>query len=99
MPTAVIFITMFIWATITVLVFFLAQRYKSERTTLIVGSFFLTVGGIAPLYLTSFLNEYISCQSIACNASKIQAQTIIGFFTISWASFGTSLLSSLISHK
>lgn len=99
MPITTIFIPMIIWGFVTVVVFLMAQRYKSERATLIAGSLFLTAGVIAPLYLTSWLNEYISCQSIACDTSKIQAQTIIGFFTISWAAFGANLLSSLISHK
>lgn len=99
MPFTMILLPMSIWAVVTVIAFYLAQRCKSERATLIAGSFFLIAGVAAPLFCSLFLNEYISCQVAECSDSKVQAQSIIGFFTISWASFGANLLSSLISHK
>jgi hypothetical protein len=87
------------WVIITAISIGLAQKFRSERTTLIAGCLFLCLGVVVPLLLTALFSTHLSCNNAGCDGAKIQAQTIIGFFTVSWAAFGANLLSALISHK
>ena len=99
MPHIEIMLPIVFWFFVTGIAFIVGQKHKSESTSFRLGCIFLTLGIVAPLFLITQFHTYLSCAIPSCEAAKIQAQTIIGVFTVSWAAFGANLLSAVISHK
>jgi hypothetical protein len=87
------------WASTTVIGFWLISRFKGERASFVGGWVFLGLGVIVPMYLTISLHDYLICTTSTCEAAKIQSQTLIGLFGISWASIGANLLAAVLTHK
>ncbi len=99
MPICEILNILTLWTVVTILGFWLITKFKSERTTFVGGGAFLCLGVLVPLLLTAFLNNYLTCSLPTCEVAKIQSQTLIALFGISWASIGANLLASYLSHK
>ena len=92
-------IALVIWAVLTITAFYLIQRYKSERASLIGGLFFLvaTIAGV--LLGPVFLGVQERCTTYTCATEKTMVDALVIFFTISWGALGANLLSACISHK
>jgi len=92
-------IALVLWVVLTAAAFFVIQRYKSERASLIGGSTFLFGALAAVLIVPVFLGINDGCNTDVCLQNKEMASALVTFFIISWGAFGANLLSACISHK
>lgn len=94
-----IVVIMFIWAIVTIFCFYMISKHRGERASFTGGTVFLCLGVLVPMFLSAFLSENLACSTDICLGAKIQSQTLIGLFGISWASIGANLLAAVVSHR
>jgi hypothetical protein len=99
MTTTQIFISFASWAIATFIVFAIARKHRTERSSLYAGMAFLllTIAGLLTVQ-TAFASA-LQCQSPNCMASKAMVDTFTQFLLITWGALAGSLLAKTIENK
>lgn len=93
-----IVLALVVWAVVTVVAFCVIQHYRSKRSSLWGGAFFLAGAIVAVVLVPPFLGIQESCSTYICARNERMAHALVTFFIISWGAFGANFLSACISH-
>ena len=99
MTTLEISLSFLAWLVPTVIVFAVAHRYRTERSSFYAGMAFLilTIAGI--LVVQSVFSTQLSCQQTHCIPAKVMVDTFMQFVLITWGALAGSLLVKVIENK